>query len=495
MKNIICALILLSGSLLFAQSPKENLNGIDIEIQSILDDYKAVGLSVAIVKDDKLIYSKGFGYRDYENKLPVTPNTVFAIGSSTKAFTSALIGILEKEGKLDISERPSKYIPHLEFSTDRMNTLITVEDLLDHRSGLGSLDGSYILFPAESRLGLMERLPFLKQNAEPKNSWRYSNFGYIILGSIAEQISQKSWDDLIEEKLLKPLKMDNSNSSIHEMTKQADFSYPYGIYKGKIEKLLFQIPNNDKPGAAINSSANDMANWIKMWLNYGKYDENEILPKDFARNAMSAKAIINGNPPTEAGQSNYLFGYGYGWNTKIFKGHFRVDHGGAVSGFSSNVVLFPAEKFGIVVLSNQQNSDLPYTISNMISIRMLGLHNKKAYGYEKEIHDIIKPENINPLNENKPTTHNLDSYCGEYTNKGYGTIKITKENDQLYITFPTFKFALEHLQFDRFKSKLINDVPQQMNPEFTFNFNLDYRGDIKELVMDVQDGVVFKKSK
>ncbi|MFT3920143.1 serine hydrolase [Cloacibacterium sp.] len=493
MKKVFYLLILIFANLNFAQLPKENLKGLDSEIEKIMTDYKAVGLSVAIVKNDKVIYSKGFGYRNLENKLPVTPQTIFGIGSNTKAFTAALIGILEKDDKLKLNEKPSKYIPHLEFSTDKMNNIITVEDLLDHRSGLGSLDGSYILFPAENRLQLLNKLPYLKQNAEPKDSWRYSNFGYIVLGAIIEQVSQKSWDDIIKEKLLNPLKMDNSNTSINEMLKQKDFSYPYGMYNGNPEKIQFQIPNNDKPGAAINSSANDMTNWLKMWLNYGKFDGIDILTKDFARNAMSARALINGNPPVEPEQKNYLFGYGYGWNTKIFKGHFKVDHGGSVSGFSSNVVLFPAENFGIVVLSNQQNSDLPYTIANMISIRMLGLDESKPYKYEKEVYDVYKPVAIKSINQQFKPTHTLDDYCGEYSNKGYGTIKITQEDGNLFAIFPTFKFVLEHQKYDSFVSRLINEVPQQMNPEFDFKFNLGYNGEVKELVMDLQGGIIFEK--
>lgn len=493
MKQIICILILISSNFTFSQTPIKNLKGVDDEIQNILEDYKAVGLSVAIVKNDSILYSKGFGYRNYEKKLPVTENTLFGIGSNTKSFTSALIGILEKEGKLEIDKKPSEYIPHLEFSTDELNHLVTVQDLLTHRSGLGGLDGSYILFPAESRLKLMNRLPHLKQNAAPKDSWVYSNFGYIILGTIAEQVANESWDDLIEEKLFKPLNMITSNTSIEEMKQQSDYSYPYGIYKDKIERLLFQVPVNDKPGAAINSSAKDMANWMKMWLNYGEYNGKQILPEDYVRNAMSTKAIINGNPPTKPGQANFLFGYGYGWNTGIYNGHFKVFHAGGVSGFGSIVTLFPAERLGIVVMSNQQNSALPYNIANMLSMRMLGLDYNKPYKYELERYDIAKPQKINSINDKYKPTRNLDSYCGEYINKGYGTIKVVKENKNLYVVFPAFKFALEHQKYDSFESKLVNEIPQQMNPEFDFKFNQDFNGEIEELVMDIQGGVIFEK--
>ena len=495
MKRIIYVLLLISCNLALAQAPIENLEGVDEEIQNILDDYKAVGLSIAIVKNDSIIYSKGFGFRDYDKKLPVTEKTLFGIGSNTKSFTSALIGILDKEGKIEIDKKPSEYIPHLEFSTDELNDLVTVKDLLSHRSGLGGLDGSYILFPATNRLDLMDRLPYLKQNAEPKDSWAYSNFGYIILGVIAEQVSKESWDNLIEEKLFKPLNMNSSNTSIEEMKQHSNFSYPYGIYKDKIERLLFQIPVNDKPGAAINSSANDMAKWMKMWLNYGEYNGKIILSEDFAKNAMSTKAIINGNPPTEPEQTDYLFGYGYGWHTGIYNGHFKVYHAGGVSGFGSIVTLFPAEKLGIVVMANQQNSALPYNVANMISMRMLGLNQNEPYKYEMERYDIAKPKDINPINERFKPTHSLNSYCGEYTNKGYGTIKVVQEENDLYVIFPAFKFALEHKKYDSFESKLVSEIPQQMNPEFDFKFNQNFNGEIKELVMDIQGGVVFEKRK
>jgi CubicO group peptidase (beta-lactamase class C family) len=269
MKKILYLLSLLLYSFTSSQESKVNLKGIDDEINKIMADYQAVGISVAIIKNDKIVYSKGYGYRDLEAKQPVTTNTVFSIGSNTKSFTSALIGMLETEKKLSVQDKPSKYIPYLTFSTDRMNNLITIEDLLEHRSGLGSIDGTYIFFPEAKRIQLMQRLPFIKENGEPKNSWKYSNFGYLMLGTIAEQVTGKSWDSLIREKIFAPLKMNTSTTSIDEMVKQQDFSYPYGVYQKHIEKLLFQKPDNDKPGAAVNSSATEMANWIRLWLNYG----------------------------------------------------------------------------------------------------------------------------------------------------------------------------------------------------------------------------------
>ncbi|MBT2622536.1 serine hydrolase [Chryseobacterium sp. ISL-6] len=493
--KIFLLTICMTGTFINGQKAQPNLKGLDQEINNIIADYKGVGLSVAIVKDDKVIYSQGFGFRDLEKKLPVTVNTVFPIGSITKSFTSILIGSLQDENKLSVDSKPALYIPNLQFYNDRMNAMMTVGDLLSHKSGIGRADGSYILFPENKRIDLMKRLPYLKPGGEVKDSWIYSNLGYIILGTIAEQVSGETWENLIKNRVFKPLQMDHSSTTIEEMVKSDDYSLPYGVYKGSTEKILYQRPHNDQPGAAVNSTANDMANWMRMWLNNGTFQQQKILSENYVKEAMSIKAIFNGRPPATAEQNSYLFGYGYGWNVNMYRGHYKVHHGGAVSGFSSNAVLFPVEKIGIIVLSNQQNSDLPYTLTSMISNRMLGLDGQKPYAYTKEIYDIKKPEKtIKPIDQNKKPMFNLSDYTGKFTNLGYGTFEIVKEGDQLFVVFPAFKFRLEPMQYNAFVCKLINEIPQQMNPEFELNFTIDNEGKISDVVMDLQkEGVHFKK--
>ncbi|ASK29977.1 hypothetical protein CEY12_07585 [Chryseobacterium sp. T16E-39] len=487
--------VLSINGLLYSQKIQPNLKGLDEEIQNIMADYKAVGLSVVIVKDDQIAYSKGFGWRDFDKKLPVTSNTVFPIGSITKSFTSALIGSLQDENKVSVTAKPSMYIPFLQFYNDRMNSMITIADLLSHKSGIGRADGSYILFPAKSRIDLMKRLPFLKPGGEVKDSWIYSNMGYIVLGTIAEQVSGERWSDLISNRIFKPLQMNHSSTSIDEMLKSEDYALPYGVYKGNIEKILYQKPNNDQPGAAVNSTANDMGNWIRMWLNNGVFQQQKVLSENYVKEATSIKAVFNGRPPATADQSSYIFGYGYGWNANMYRGHYKVHHGGAVSGFSSNAVLYPLDKIGVVVLTNQQNSDLPYTITSMISNRMLGLDGQKSYAYTKEIYDIKKPEKtMKPIDQGKKPSLDLVQYTGKYVDNGYGTFEVVKEGDQLFAVFPAFKFRLEHMQYNAFICKLIENIPQQMNPEFELNFSIDNEGKVSDVVIDLQrDGVHFKK--
>ncbi|MBK7966113.1 MAG: beta-lactamase family protein [Bacteroidetes bacterium] len=143
-----------------------------------------------------------------------------------------------------------------------MDNLITIEDLVSHKSGIGSVDGTYILFPANKRENLMPRFKYLKPNGEIKDSWIYSNLGYIVAGTIIEKTTNESWEKNIQDKIFKPLNMNNSSTSITEMAKTSSFSFGYGLSNKQTKKVLFEELDNDKPCGSINSTTNDMATWM-----------------------------------------------------------------------------------------------------------------------------------------------------------------------------------------------------------------------------------------
>lgn len=491
------AILLLFTELTFGQKTDKRLIGLDAEIQNILKAYKAVGLSVAIIENNTTVYSKGFGYRDLENKLPVTEHTIFPIGSITKSFTASLLGILENQKQLSLNDKPALYLPKLQFYNDKMNNLITIGDLLSHKSGIGGVDGTYILFPAENRDNLIPRLKYLKPNGEIKDSWLYSNLGYSIAGNIAEKITNMDWEKNIQEKLFTPLHMTSSCTSIQDMIKTNNYSFGYGIHNQEIKKVLFEELHNGKPGGAINSSAKDMINWMKIWLHNGSFDNTEILPQNYIQEALSMKAIDNGLPPDKNDPNVYSFGYGYGWKVNSTNGHYKVHHGGNVSGFSSQLVLYPTDNLGIIVLTNQNNSLLPYIITDIIGNRMLSLPRTNWQHYPvrfNEIHTIDKEiKNINP---DKKPTHQLKDYCGKFHHSGYGTFEIINDNDNLFAIFPDYKFRLEHQYYDIFMFKAVEEIPQMMNPEFILNFSLDNSGNVASVKLNLQqEPVEFLKQK
>lgn len=483
-KSTLILFLFLITKLTFGQENEKRLNGIDQEIETLLESYKAVGLSVAIVENDKVIYSKGFGYRNLKEKLLTTENTVFPIGSATKAFTSSLLGILESKDKISLKEKPSFYISKLQFYNDKMNDLIKIEDLLSHKSGLGSLDGSLILFPENDKLKTIERLKYLKPNGEINDSWIYSNMGYTIAGTIIEQVTNESWRKNLKANIFSPLNMGNSFTDLKEMENTNNFSFGYGMSEGKIEKVLYEDYYSYSPAGAIKSTSHDMANWVLTWLNNGQFEKKQVIPENYVKNATN---IHNIRPQDGADSNVYLFGDGFGWRVESFKGHYKVHHGGNTSGFSSQVVMYPNDKLGIVVLTNQHNSILPYIIADVITNRMLDLPKTELNQYPVVVNDINKiDKEIKELNKDKFSIHKLSEFCGKYSNKGYGTFEIIQENNSLFIVFPTFKFRLEHLYYDIFVMKQLNDIPQVMNPEFALNFLTDNNGNISATKIKLQ---------
>lgn len=481
-------LLTLLTNLTFGQKIDIRLSGLDTEIENLLKAYNAVGLSIAIVENNKTVYSKGFGFRDLVNKLPVTANTVFPIGSITKSFTASLLGILENQNQLSLKEKPSLYIPKLQFYNDKMDNLITIEDLLSHKSGIGSIDGTYILFPADKRENLMPRLKYLKPNGAIKESWIYSNFGYIIAGTIIEKTTNESWEKNIQDKIFKPLNMNRSSTSITEMIKANDYSFGYGLSNNQTQKVLFAELNNDRPGGAINSTINDMANWMTTWLNNGTFQTKEILSKNYTQEAISIKAIDNGMPPEIGDPNVYTFGYGYGWKINSYNGHYKVHHGGNVSGFSSQLVMYPTDKLGIVVLTNQHNSILPYIVADIVTNRMLKFQRTEWNKYPVRVSEInLVNKEIKAINTDKKPTHSLADYCGKFSNLGFGTFEIVNEYNNLYAIFSDFKFRLEHQYHDIFILKATYEIPQTMNPEFYLNFALDNEGNISSVKINLQD--------
>lgn len=476
-KFIYTITLVLFIQLCFSQNKSPELKGIENDITLLIKQYNAVGLSVAIVKDDKIVYSQGFGYRDLEHKLPVTTNTVFPIGSTTKAFTGSLLGILESQNQVSLKEKPALYLPYFQFYNDKMNNMITLEDLLCHKSGIGNQGTSEIFFPSNNKLKVVQRLKYLKPESEIKNSFEYSNMGYTLAGTIVEQITEKSWETNIQEKIFEPLAMTNSYTTIQKMKKSTNYSLPYGIYKDTTEKVKFEEFHSVSPAGAIKSTVNDMSNWMLTWLNDGVFNEIKVIPSNYINQATRLQNIKGGNYDKDA----FLFGDGFGWRLRSSYGHYRIDHGGNTFGFSSALIMFPLEKIGVVVLTNQDNSLLPHIIADNITRRLFKI--EPELEYPVNVTEIFKPSTYKSLNKDKMPTHSLNSYCGTYKAKGFGKIEIVHEENKLHAVLPTYKFQLEHLNYDSFFLKATNEFKDIFNPEFTIQFITNTEGNISQLKM------------
>lgn len=430
------------------------LGGIEKELNQILKDQKAAGFAVAVVKKDSIIYAKGFGYKDYENKVPVTPSTLFAIGSSSKAFTTSLLGIMQKEGKLDYDKPIRTYLPDLKFYDAEMDKNITVRDAITHRSGLSRYDMSWFYFNTSNRDSLLQRVQYMKPTKPLRQAFQYNNFMYLAQGMIAEKHYGKTWEELVKEKLFMPLGMKRTTTSFKDWITDSDVSYGYSVKDDSIIKRedYYNI-NGMGPAGSINSSVLDMTNWLKLWINKGKIRGKEVLSEDYIKEAISAQMIASGSLPSTLNPDIQFANYGFGWFTSSYRGHFRVEHGGNITGFTSNVVFFPTDSIGIVVLANQNGSAVNDLVINTLADRLLELPTIDWNGRNMKSKSEKKPEASGEENKKKGTkpSHKADEYAGLYSNNAYGQFEVTSSNDSLFLTSPAEKRWMRHYHYDVFE--------------------------------------------
>jgi len=494
-KTILLLLYLLFSSYFVAQND-ERLQGLENDLNEILEATKAPGFAVAIVEGDQVIYAKGFGYRDYENKIPADANTLFAIGSCTKAFTSSILGQLRQEDKLSFDESPLKYIPDLKFYNDEMNNNIIIKDLMSHRTGLSRHDFSWYLFPTYDKNDLVKRLEFQEPFTGVRQAYYYNNFMFLLQGVIAEKLTGKSWEDNIKERFFTPLGMNRSNVSIEEMEKSTNAAIGYELKKDSIiNKMKYYKIAGMSPAGSINSSVNDMSKWVMTWIKKGKFNGKDILPENYVIEAMSSQMVTGANLPSEETPDLFLSNYGYGWFLSSYKGHYRVEHGGNIDGFSANTAFYPSDSLGVVVLTNQNGSSVPSMVRNTVADRMLKtnktnwtewfLKNKeKAKKAEQE----TKIKSGSTIVKNTKPSHILQEYTGTYSNPGYGEFTITKSNDSLFANFERIKFYLRHDHYDVFDFFEVTEteIDTSNSGPVRFNFRTNNTGEIASADLNIE---------
>jgi len=503
--STILAILFITSA--FSQTDKR-LKTIDKDLNAILEATHAAGFAVAVVEKDKIVYAKGFGYSDLENQIPANANTLFAIGSSTKAFTSSILGQLRKEDKLSFDDSPIKHIPELEFYNDDMNNNIIIKDLMSHRTGLPRHDYSWYLFPTFDKDSLIQRIKHQEPFTGIRQRWYYNNFMFLTQGVIAERITGKSWEDNVRERFFKPLGMNRSNLTIDELEKSTNAALGYQTIKNNSNtKMDYYKIAGMRPAGSINSSVNEMSNWLITWINKGKFKDEEIIPETYVTEAMSSQMVIGAALPDKDIPDAHFANYGYGWMLSSYKGHYRVEHGGNIDGFSASVAFYPSDSIGIVVLANQNGSRVPGLVRNTIADRMLGVQNtdwtkrfidarEKAKKQQVEAKDKKKSAQI----KNTKPSHILQEYAGSYSHPGYGAFEIKVERDSLFAQFKLMKMWLKHYHYDVFEPFEVEEtgIDTTDSGPLRFNFMTNNSGEISGMSGKIEpalsDPIEFKRT-
>jgi len=440
-------------------TPKERLAGIDTLLEQVLDDYHVAGFSVAVVDKDSIIYAKGFGYRDYGQKLPATPQTLYAIGSSSKAFTAALLGKLFGDS-LSLDDKVTQHLPQLQFQDGR-EADVTVRDLMTHRTGLTRYDFSWYVFNSDSRDSLLHRVKYMKPSADLRAKWQYNNFMYLAQGMIAERMTGKTWEENIREHFLDPLGMTRTNFDVKDMADDADASLGYTVNKqDSIKKMPYFALRGMGPAGSINSSVEEMASWLRLWLKGGSIDGKDILDRDYIKDAASSQMMMADGLPSMY-PDIHIGNYGLGWMIGSYRGHYQVQHGGNIDGFSANACFFPMDGLGIVVLCNQNASAVPSVVRNLIADRALNLsfidwNTNKVKKDSATVDTTGEQEDLARVKGTRPS-HVLADYAGVYNHPAYGTFNLNLHGDTLKGMVGKERVWLSHYHYDVFELKDVDE--------------------------------------
>ena len=403
-------------------------------IEKALDEkrkaYGVPGMSLVIVKDDKVIYMKGLGFKDLEKRIAVTPDTLFAIGSSTKAFTalSVLLGV--DDGKLSLDESPKKYLPYFKLYDPEADAKITIRDLLSHSSGLNRTDLAFAIGTL-SREEVIRVAGLAHPTAKFREKFQYQNVMFSVAGEVAGRAQGTTWEKLIERRILKPLGMKSSNLTVKAMQSSPDFSYGYTYNTDT--KTNKRVPMRDVPSAApagaINSSARDMAEWLRFMLNGGMVNGKRLVSEKSFTELITTQMKM-------AGKTSY----GLGWFLRDWNGHKVVEHGGNIDGFNAQVAIMPDQKLGFVLLTNVTASPLGNDAMEAIFSNLVPKPDTDASG---------PPEKVISTS----TTADPGTEVGTYSFAEMSiNIEVSMEDGKLVLTVPGQpKYVLENVGGRRYK--------------------------------------------
>lgn len=418
---------------------------IDNLVEKVLKAFDVPGISVGIIKDDKLIFAKGYGVRSLDNKKPMDENTLVGIASNSKAFTSAALGILIDEGKLKWDTKVTDIIPEFKMYNPYVTEEFTIVDLLTHRSGLGLGAGDLMMWPDSSnftKADIIHNLRYLKPVSSFRTKYDYDNNLYIVAGEVIARASGMSWEDFIEKRIMQPMNMSKSAASIYRLKDKANIINAHAPIEGKVQVIKTDWSETANAAGGIYSNITDLSKWLIMQMNNGKYGEGlskQLFSEAVHDEMWSPQTIIKtrGGGP----YNTHFASYGLGWGLSDVKGMIQCTHTGGLAGIVTQITLVPEMKLGIIVLTNQQSGAAFNAITSTIKDSYLGVTGQdrvqqmvdRVQKGDTEAKKIMSEiwTNIETQPKMATTCIAIDSFTGTYTDAWFGDIVISKDNGKL----------------------------------------------------------------
>ena len=471
----IALLLATAASTGLAQQPQD-LASLDAYIQSTMKDWQVPGVAVGIVQGSSPVYLKGFGVRNIQTHQPVTADTLFDIGSCTKAFTSASIAMLVDDGKMNWDDKAGKSLPSFHLYDPMADEYVTLRDLLTHRTGLPGADLIWYGSPI-SREDIVRRAAYIHPDAGFRTLFQYQNVMYVALGVAVGHVSGGSWDDFVKQRIFAPLGMTESDTSSTDAQKSPNYASPHALNDDKLEAIPWRNIDNAGPAGSINSSVRDMAKWIALQLNDGVFNGKRLISSKNMQEMHRPQIVVPpGEVPTVFFPDSMQLTYALGWFVQDYRGHQLILHPGDIDGFEALTVLIPEIHMGYEVLVNVGGNSYRQALGYHIADVLLHLPAQDWSAHFKKNDAAFQAEEKTQIaswqskrNTKTHPSHDLSAYAGDYDNEAYGSVGISLEDGRLALRFHDTASPLEYFQYDTFLTRLDRRGGEPMRLTFAQN--------------------------
>lgn len=473
-----------------------SIRDLDAYIQAIMTDWGAPGLAIAVVRDDSVVFAKGYGVREVGKPAPVTVQSLFAIGSNSKLFTAVAAGIAVDEGKLKWSAPVTTYLPWFQLYDPFASREITVRDMLSHNSGLGRRGDALWYGTVYNRQEILRRVRYLKPVASFRAEYGYQNIMVMGAGEVTAAAMGMSWDDIVRTRIFAPLGMTASNTSVRDFKPGQDVAMPHSWRDGHAAEIPYRNIDNIAPAGSINSNVLDMARWLRMLLAGGKFNGKQLVSAASLREIESPHTITGG----ASDSLTHFSAYGLGVGMRDYRGVKLLSHNGGIDGMLSAYTFIPEKNLAVVVLTNLDGrAGLDAAVANRAINTFMGWplrdgraalaqmqRVEAAQAAQRRALDSARVRGTSPLP--------LDRYVGTYSDDMYGDVTIAVDNGPLTIRSswdPNLTGKLSHWHYNVFR---VDDRPDAAVSAGNFvRFDADERARVSSLTLQLGEPVIFHR--
>ena len=495
----LLASIILVSFCMFGQTKKQvDLVQLDKYYAKMVKDWEVPSATIGIVKDGKLIFTGNYGVLEVGKKDKPDENTLYAIASNSKAFTTAIIGMLVQEGKLNWEDKVKKYLPYFELYDPWVSNEITIRDILSHRVGLGTFSGDVIWFKSDlTSEEIIRRAKYIPKAYNFRSGYGYSNLMYITAGELIKTVTGKSWSENVKERILEPLEMGRTITTPKDLAKKSNYATPHGREEHINIPIAWEDWEEIGATGGLISSVKDISKWMIFNLNNGIHGKDSLLSKETRNMVWTPHNNFMVDHTTGNDFERHFSAYGLGWGLSDYHGKLRVGHTGGYDGMITAITLIPDENLGVVVLTNGMKSPIMAATYTALD-KFLNVESKdwsadllkRRNNYENK-DSRISDRKEKRIPNTKPSV-GLDKCEGVYKSDIYGNISISEDNEQLRMEFehsPALSATLNHWHNDVWEIKW-----DQKHAWFNFGtvkFNTDNNMEITGIDFDVPNDDIF----